>query len=468
MIRRSKVGNLPFPLILAGGWLLWGMAPSANGAYTAIDLYTLSLPGSENHFPPAFSTTMFGQQIVGYSALLYDGSGTPTNLTPTNLSGFIGFTIDGTDGSQQAGYGTFGTAFNWHAILWSGAANSAIDLNPTGLAGVNASQGMGVGGDQQVGSGSGPATENGYHALLWTGSAASAVDLNPAQLGITSSGAMATDGVHQIGFGSGSGSVHALLWSGTATSAVDLHPTGLPVHIADSRALGLGGNQQVGFVDLPSPAPGVDGPMHGILWSGTADSAIDLNPTDLPGMTNSYAISTNGIQQVGWIDSAPFGPHPHAVVWDGTAASAVDLQSVMPGFAQSIAYNIDPAGNIFGVGKDSSGKFHAIEWVTLFPDLNGDHRIGLDDLLTLAQHYGSTQATFSTGDINGDGKVDFSDLLILAQHYGQSALQQPSPAVVTPVPEPIGLAILGLESLALLRRARRVEEQPGGSDAVGP
>ncbi len=65
-----------------------------------------------------------------------------------------------------------------HALLWSGTAASAVDLNPSGIDLVYA---YGISGGQQVGSGYGSATGGIiYHALLWSGTAASAVDLNPS------------------------------------------------------------------------------------------------------------------------------------------------------------------------------------------------------------------------------------------------------------------------------------------------
>lgn len=56
----------------------------------------------------------------------------------------------------------------------------------------------GIGGGQQVGSGQ---TSSSTHALLWAGTAASAVDLNPASA--LSSEAIATSGVHQVGYAEG-------------------------------------------------------------------------------------------------------------------------------------------------------------------------------------------------------------------------------------------------------------------------
>lgn len=84
-------------------------------------------------------------------------------------------------------------------------------------------------------------------------------------------------------------------------------------------------------------------------------------------------------------------------------------------------------------------------------DTNFDGAVNFNDLLTLAQHYGSASAEWATGDFTGDGKVGFEDLLLLAQHYGAAG-----PAALSEVPEPVGLtcAVLALGDLAL-RRPRR-------------
>lgn len=52
-------------------------------------------------------------------------------------------------------------------------------------------------------------------------------------------------------------------------------------------------------------------------------------------------------------------------------------------------------------------------------DAGLDQAVNFNDLLALAQHYGTTAgATWAMGDFNYDGDVDFNDLLALAQRYG--------------------------------------------------
>ena len=86
-------------------------------------------------------------------------------------------------------------------------------------------------------------------------------------------------------------------------------------------------------------------------------------------------------------------------------------------------------------------------------DTNFDGVVNFDDLLNLAQHYGSANGTYGTGDLNGDAKVDFTDLLILAQNYGHRIAPAPFPAVIEPVPEPTA-AISTSAAMLLFLRAR--------------
>jgi hypothetical protein len=80
---------------------------------------------------------------------------------------------------------------------------------------------------------------------------------------------------------------------------------------------------------------------------------IDLNPS---GFSNSYAYGTNGTQQVGRGDG-------HALLWSGSADSFIDLHQFLPtGFASSGARGIDSCGNIVGYATDNLGYDHAILW----------------------------------------------------------------------------------------------------------
>jgi hypothetical protein len=97
-----------------------------------------------------------------------------------------------------------------------------------------------------------------------------------------------------------------------------------------------------------------------LLWSGTAVSAIDLNPA---GFDYSEAKGIGGDLQVGWGYGAATGNEDHALVWASTAASAVDLhQFLSPEFTFSHAERVDGQGNIVGWARSESGYNHAILW----------------------------------------------------------------------------------------------------------
>jgi probable HAF family extracellular repeat protein len=140
---------------------------------------------------------------------------------------------------------------------------------------------------------------------------------------------------------------HAFLWTGTAASAVDLNPSGFTF----SFALGVADGQQVGAA--AGPATGDNN--HAFLWTGTAASAVDLTPSEF---TSSQAVGVANGQQVGFADN-------DAILWTGTAASAVDLNAFLPaGFTDARARGIDENGDIVGwaSGPATGGNDHAFLW----------------------------------------------------------------------------------------------------------
>lgn len=346
--------------------------------YKPVDLYTMNPPDGLT-FPSAssFNATDAGR-VVGFGtvspgtsqAIFWSADGTAQNLNPTNLAGFNVSIARGVAGSQQVGYGggpatgLNASNSNYHALLWRGTADSTVDLHPTNLPGFGNSTAFGTNGVNQVGYGT--ASDGKQHALLWGGSAASAVDLQPTKFtGYFASDAYSVSGNQQVGVMSGrTGNVatppHAVLWTGSADSAVDLQPTNLRDFNVGSAAYGIGGGQQVGYGSYSSGNSITDA----LLWNGTATSAVDLSPA---GSTLSVAYTTNGRQQAGYIGvikNSIDPPIPHAMVWQGTAASAFDLHTTLANsFRSSTAYSVNSAGDVFGVAGDSSGNLHAMEWV---------------------------------------------------------------------------------------------------------
>ena len=75
--------------------------------------------------------------------------------------------------------------------------------------------------------------------------------------------------------------------------------------------------------------------------------------------------------------------------------------------------------NAAGIAAEASSASTAA--VPILGDANRDGKVGFADLIIVAQHYGSTNATWDTGDFNGDGKVNFADLIAVAQQYGKTA-----------------------------------------------
>jgi hypothetical protein len=327
--------------------------PAQAVAYTAVQLFNVDGEGQIGGV--VLGQYAAGGEVVGSfknapHAFLQSSAGDPIDLNP---SGFANSEINDTDGTQQIGDANPGNGS--HAILWSGSAGSAVDLNPTNIT-FSSTIGDGIGGGQEVGWGNLPGNSKVVHALLWNASSTVVTDLNPTSPGITWSVAQGTDGINQVGWAVVNGLTHAFLWSGTAGSAIDLNPTTL-AGITESGANAVSGDEEVGR-GLGS------GFQHALLWTGSAGSVVDLNPA---GYAGSEALGTNGLEQVG-DGGVPFGDAT-ALLWSGTAASAINLGALLTvPYAFSTAYSINAQGDVFGIATNGgNAPEEAIEWIPSTP-----------------------------------------------------------------------------------------------------
>ncbi|MGA2582065.1 MAG: PEP-CTERM sorting domain-containing protein [Tepidisphaeraceae bacterium] len=135
------------------------------------------------------------------------------------------------------------------------------------------------------------------------------------------------------------GNSHAYLYTSTG-AIVDLNPTNLS-GISLSSVSAIDGSQQVGLVN----GPGTSG---AVLWNGSPDSAVSLGPGE--------AFGTDGTQQVGQ------GADGGAILWNGSATSAVDLTPTNPYLAFTSSCAVDTNGTTqVGYGQ-LAGENHALLW----------------------------------------------------------------------------------------------------------
>lgn len=207
-----------------------------------VGLHPISAISSEAHATDGVQQVGWVRDAVSiYRASLWTGSsGSLVDLHP---AGAIYSEARGVDGGQQVGFASLGGAY--HACLWTGSAASMVDLTPVGATSALA---YAVHDGQQVGQALFEFDFIG-RASLWSGSADTWVNLHPFP-GDGNSIAFGVYGGKQVGAvswsGGGSGP-HASVWSGTAASWVDLQAF-LPAEFTDSVARGISGGAGFTYV----------------------------------------------------------------------------------------------------------------------------------------------------------------------------------------------------------------------------
>jgi hypothetical protein len=195
-----------------------------------------------------------------------------------------------------------------------------------------------------------------WHAMLWNGSALSWTDLHNQQ---DISQVQACDGNVQVGYAGSGFQTHAVMWTGTRTSEIDLHSGASQ----SDQATAASGNTQAGWGVFQDKQKNQF--QHALIWHGAPNTLTDVNPA---GFANSAIFGAAGDKQVGWgtKPTDPFTPAiDHGLLWFGTAASAIDLnQFLPPGYTDAQIDAIDPVtGIIAGAAKGPKGVFEPALWI---------------------------------------------------------------------------------------------------------
>lgn len=233
----------------------------------------------------------------------YDAGSTTWTMTNLNPVGAGYSSARAISGNQVGGYAYFGGG-GTQAVVWTGTDSTPQNINPTGAA-LSAVHAMS--GTQLAGT----ARLGGDHAVLWLTAGNTVVDLHP--VGYVESRVTAMTATQQGGAIQTSGHDHAALWSGTAESVIDLGGS-----FVDSEITAMIDGFQVGYTD-----------QGAALWMGSAESYIDLNPfvTALFGDDYNYAVATSigvedGILYIGgYVTDFSYGVDVRAFIMSASVSS---------------------------------------------------------------------------------------------------------------------------------------------------
>jgi hypothetical protein len=179
------------------------------------------------------------------------------------------------------------------------------------------------------------------------------------------------------------------------------------------------------------------------------DQPVTVELTLLAQATTTFVVTNKG--------SAPW-----RVSMD--SAAAFGGQAALTFAADGLVVEGLPEG--YSVESASAGikdnRYVPLDPPYLVADANGDGRVDVADLGTLATNYGLEKVGFGPagGDFNGDGMVNVADLGILATNFNQpddasfAEVLATYPAFQSAVPEPATLGLWAAAFAVLLRRRK--------------
>jgi hypothetical protein len=313
--------------------------------------------------------------------------------------------LDSIERTNSHAYAISGSAVggvrNNRATLWpTGAPDIYVDLGPPGS---GESRVFAMDPTSQGGFAVVPA---GMRPYLWYGSAASGVNLFPPGFSSSDSGQVTgtAPGV-QVGTMFSRGGPRAYMWAGTAASGVDR----TPVEALGAVFWATDGTQHVGHVVL--------NPLErerAAIWSTDGTSWTNIHPA---GLFQSLALGCRNGKQVGFARYL-FAPFEHARVWSGSAESSIDLHPFLPAqFIASVATGIDENGVICGYASTNGADRHAVVWVPGTTNSAPTANAGPDQEVVYA---GSS--TSVTLDGSGSGDPDAGDTLTYEWKEGSTVL----------------------------------------------
>lgn len=262
--------------------------------------------------------------------------------------------------------GHVATQIEFRASMWSGTAESWVELHPVGA---KWSQAFGASATSQVGWAK--FTNGGYHhAMVWHGTRESGVDLHPE--GMMMSVALGAWAQRQGGYAiRPDGTIHAGVWSGTAASWVDLHPPAFTDSVIISMSESVLGGMVV-----------ENGALRACKWVGPSATWMDLHPA------GASASQVRAVWETTLVGEAMFGGVYHAGMWTGGANTWVDLHP--QGVTSSQAFGISADSQVGQIEKD--GKLEAVMWYG-----SVDSMINLHETLDPIYTYSSARSVWSSG-----------------------------------------------------------------------